>query len=91
MRPVGTAVGEPERATPERPPRRRHVLPIVAVAVAVALAAALWWVTSTGPAPLTGADVDAAVQRGIEEAQEAERDVPPEAALAYQALSLIHI
>ena len=87
MRPVGTAVGEPERAAPERPPRLRHALLIVAVAVAVALAGALWWVTSTGPAPLTGADVDAAVQRGIEQAQEAERNVPPEATLAYQAIT----
>ena len=87
MRPVGTAVGEPERATPERPPRRRHVLLIVAVAVAVALSGALWWVASTGPAPLTGADVDAAVQRGIEQVQEAGRDVPPEATLAYQAIT----
>ena len=36
---------------------------------------------------MTGADVDAAVQRGIEQAQEAERNVPPEATLAYQAIT----
>jgi S1-C subfamily serine protease len=85
MRPVGTAVGEPA-GPPERPRRRRVVLVVCAV-LAVALAAGLWWAGSTGPAPLTGADVDAAVQRGIEQAQEAERAVPPEATLAYQAIS----
>jgi S1-C subfamily serine protease len=85
MRPVGTAVGEPDGAPPERPRRRGRVLLITAVVVAIA--AALWWVTFPGPAPLTGADVDAAVQRGIEQAQEAERDVPPEATLAYQAIT----
>ena len=85
MRPVGTAVGEPA-GPPERPRRRRSVLLIVGVVLAVALAA-LWWVSTSGPAPLTGADVDAAVQRGIEQAQEAERNVPPEATSAYQTIT----
>ena len=37
-------------------------------AVGVLLAAGLWWVAANGPAPFTTADVDAAVQRGIEQA-----------------------
>jgi S1-C subfamily serine protease len=88
MRPVGaTSVGEPEGAPPERPRRRRRALLIVAVVVAVALAAGLWWVSSSGPAPVTTADIDQAVQRGIEQAQEAERDVPPEATTAYRMIT----
>jgi S1-C subfamily serine protease len=88
MRPVGaTSVGEPEGAPPERPRRRRRALLIVAVVVAVALAAGLWWVSSSGPAPVTTADVDQAVQRGIEQAQEAERNVPPEATTAYRMVT----
>src|SRR3954468_24384805 len=88
MRPVGaTSVGEPEGAPPERPRRRRRAVLIVAVMVAVALAAGLWWVSSSGPAPVTTADVDQAVQRGIEQAQEAERNVPPEATTAYRMIT----
>jgi S1-C subfamily serine protease len=88
MRPVGaTSVGEPEGAPPERPRRRRPALLIVAVVVAVALAAGLWWVSSSDPAPVTTADVDQAVQRGIEQAQEAERNVPPEATTAYRMIT----
>jgi S1-C subfamily serine protease len=60
---------------------------IVALAVAVSVAAGLWWVSSTAPAPPTAADVDRAVQRGIEQAQEAERNVPPEATTAYRMIT----
>ncbi|MDT0350298.1 S1C family serine protease [Pseudonocardia charpentierae] len=88
MRPVGaTSVGEPEGAPPERPRRRRRAVLIVAVVLAVALAAGLWWVSSGAPAPVTTADVDQAVQRGIEQAQEAERNVPPEATTAYRMIT----
>ena len=88
MRPVGaTSVGEPAGAPPERPRRRPRRILIVALVVAVALAAGLWWVSSSGPAPLTAADVDRAVQRGIEQAQEAERNVPPEATTAYRTIT----
>jgi S1-C subfamily serine protease len=88
MRPVGaTSVGEPEGAPPERSRRRRRLVLVVAVVVAVALAAGLWWVSSSAPVPVTTADVDQAVQRGIEQAQEAERNVPPEATTAYRMIT----
>jgi S1-C subfamily serine protease len=88
MRPVGaTSVGEPGGAPPERPRRRPRWILIVALAVAVSLAAGLWWVSSSAPAPPTAADVDRAVQRGIEQAQEAERNVPPEATTAYRTIT----
>lgn len=88
MRPVGaTSVGEPGGAPPERPRRRPRWIVIVALAVAVALAGGLWWVSSSAPAPPTAADVDRAVQRGIEQAEEAERNVPPEATTAYRTIT----
>jgi S1-C subfamily serine protease len=59
----------------------------VALAVGVSLAAGLWWVSSSAPAPPTAADVDRAVQRGIEQAQEAERNFPPEATSAYRTIT----
>ena len=59
----------------------------MALAVGVSLAAGLWWVSSSAPAPPTAADVDRAVQRGIEQAQEAERNLPPEATSAYRTIT----
>ena len=74
----------------ERPPgrsRRRWVLLTSAATAAIALIAlALWWATSTGPAPLTPADVDQAVQRGIAQAQQQERAAPPDATTAYRTI-----
>jgi S1-C subfamily serine protease len=73
---------------PAEPVRRsalvRGVVAIVALLVA-ALGGALL-VTTLAPAPLGPADVDAAVQRRLEAAREQERAVPPEAAVAYQAI-----
>ena len=74
----------------EGPPgrsRRRWALLATAATVAIALIAlALWWATSTGPAPLTPADVDQAVQRGIEQAEQQERAAPPDATTAYRTI-----
>ena len=74
----------------ERPPgrsRRRWVLLTSAATAAIALIAlALWWATSTGSAPLTPADVDQAVQRGIAQAQQQERAAPPDATTAYRTI-----
>jgi S1-C subfamily serine protease len=52
----------------------------------VVVAAALWWVAASGPPPLTRADVDSAVQHGIEQAQQQERATPPDATTAYTAI-----
>ncbi|MDT7581740.1 MAG: hypothetical protein QOK35_3004 [Pseudonocardiales bacterium] len=66
---------------------RRGVLPACVGAVVALLALALWWATAGGPAPLTGADVDAAVQRGIAQAQQQERNTPPDATSAYRTIT----
>jgi S1-C subfamily serine protease len=89
MGPVGT----PSSVEPVQPdpapvgrPLRRHALLVGVVGLAVVAALALWWVASSGPAPLTSADVDRAVQRGIEQEQQRERTVPPDGTVAYQII-----
>jgi S1-C subfamily serine protease len=85
------AVGEPERAVPTEQPRplRRHSRSAWVVAVIIAGAAlvvAFWRPFGGGPAPLTGGDVDRAVQRGIEQAKQDQRNTPPDAAAAYRTI-----
>jgi S1-C subfamily serine protease len=48
---------------------------------------ALWWANSAGPAPLSSADVDQAVQRGIDQSEQRHAATPPDATSAYQAIS----
>jgi S1-C subfamily serine protease len=88
MGPVGTASkAGSDAARPEpRPRRRRRILLAAAAALVLVLAAVLWWVAASGPPPLTRADVDTAVQHGIEQAQEQERATPPDATTAYAAI-----
>jgi S1-C subfamily serine protease len=88
MRPADTAepVATSEAAPVDRSRRRRALL-ICVVIVAVLVASALWWLATTGPAPLTPGDVDRAVQHGIEQAQQQERAAPQDATTAYQAIS----
>jgi len=74
----------------ETPPRgRRRPTPrllVVALAVLVVAALAAFALTR-GPdtPPITKADVDAAVQKGVADAEEKARQAPPDAATAYQA------
>jgi S1-C subfamily serine protease len=85
MRPVEAAspVGEPEAVFGDRSRRRRRrVLLICAVVVVALLAFGVWWIRSAGPPPLTAADVDQAVQRGLQQAQEQQRNTPPDATTA---------
>jgi S1-C subfamily serine protease len=63
------------------------VLVACAVGVALLLGLALWWFNATAPPPLTPADVDQAVQRGLEQAEQERRNTPPEATTAYQTIS----
>jgi S1-C subfamily serine protease len=58
-----------------------------AVAAVVVLALAAWLLIPSGPAPLTQADVDRAVQGAIDQARQQEADAPPEAAVAYQTIA----
>lgn len=58
---------------------------LVAVLVLGVLAAARW-VPAAGTPPPTAAEVNAAVQRGIQRAEQQRRQQPPEAAQVYQAI-----
>jgi S1-C subfamily serine protease len=60
---------------------------VCAAALALLAGGGVWWYETTRPPPLTQADVDAAVQRGVEAAQEAEQALPPDAAVAYRTIS----
>ena len=85
MRPAEAAspVGEPELAPGDRSRRRRRrVLLYVAVAVDAVLGLGAWLLWPAGPPPLTPADVDKAVQRGLQQAQEQQRNAPPDATVA---------
>jgi S1-C subfamily serine protease len=85
MRPAEAAspVGEPELAPWDRSRRRRRrVLLYVAVAVVAVLGLGAWLLWPAGPPPLTPADVDKAVQRGLQQAQEQQRNAPPDATVA---------
>ena len=85
MRPVEAAspVGEPEAPQGDRSRRRlRRVLLICAVALVALLSLGFWWLRPAGPPPVTAADVDQAVQRGRQQAQEKQRNTPPDATTA---------
>ena len=85
MRPAEAAspVGEPELAPGDRSRRRRRrVLLYVAVAVVAVLGLGAWLLWPAGPPPLTPADVDKAVQRGLQQAQEQQRNAPADATVA---------
>jgi S1-C subfamily serine protease len=90
MRPVEAAspVGEPEVVPEGRSRRhRRRVLLYVAVAVVAVLSLGVWWLWPKGPPPLTPADVDKAVQRGLQQAQEQQRNTPPDATTADRTIT----
>jgi S1-C subfamily serine protease len=81
-RPAGQEVEPPPRGR-RRPPRR--VIAAVTAALAV-IALGLFALTrGPDPAPLTKADVNAAVRDGIADAQRKASQTPPDAARAYQA------
>ena len=85
--PVG-APSQPEPTDRPRPRRRgsRRTWLTVAVVVCALLALGLWRWIDGRPTPLTSADVNRAVQRGIEQAQEEQRRTPPDAATAYRTI-----
>ena len=45
-----------------------------------------WRVSDSGPPPLTRADLDRAVQQGVQKAQQDQRNAPPDAAVAYKRI-----
>ena len=66
-----------------RPSRRLIGVAVLALALG---GGAFWQFADRGPAAVSRADVDRAVQRGIEAAQQQQAARPPDAALAYQAI-----
>ena len=85
------AVAAPDRETPiqQRSPLRRRPRLTWAAAVLVGvlvLAVAVWLAGDDAPPPPTRAEVDRAVQNGVERAQLEERNRPPDAAAAYNAI-----
>jgi S1-C subfamily serine protease len=86
-----SAVGAPQQVEPpdRSRSRRRGSLRTWAVVVvgAALLAAALWRLTDEGTAPLTPADVNRAVQRGLDRSQQDQRSKPPDAAVAYRKIA----
>ena len=90
MRPAEAAspVGEPELAPGDRSRRRRRrVLLYVAVAVVAVVGLGVCWLWPAGPPPLTPADVDKAVQHGLQQAQEQQRNTPPDATIADRTIT----
>ena len=85
-------VGVDEQAPPVRGPGhrwRRARLRWVAAAVVLACVLggiAFWRARDGGPAPITRADVDQAVQQGIAKAQQQQRNAVPDAAAAYRTI-----
>jgi S1-C subfamily serine protease len=89
MRPVdsGAAVDTPDPTPTDRSrTRRRRLLGLGAALVVVLLAVGAWWLIPAAPTPLTPADVDQAVQRRLEQAQQEERSEPADATTAYQTI-----
>jgi S1-C subfamily serine protease len=84
-------VGAPHQAEPTEPtdPPRRHPPRWAWVALVVLLLAvlAVWRYADSGSPPLTRADVDRAVQRGVERSQEQQRSAPPDAVTAYRTIT----
>jgi S1-C subfamily serine protease len=73
-------------AADPRPSRRRRWLLVVGVLLVALLLVAAWRLSQTGSAPLSRSDVDRAVQAGIDRAQQDQRNVPPDAAVAYHRI-----
>ena len=71
-----------------RPFRRRPTAVLLAVILVVLAGAglAVWRFSDSGPPPLTKADVDRAVQAGVQKAAEDQRNAAPDAATAYRRI-----
>jgi S1-C subfamily serine protease len=82
---VGPAEARPGATPTGRRPGRRW-WPAAAVALVAVAALALWGVAAAGPAPPSAADVERAVQHGIEQERQRERDTPPEGTAAYRTI-----
>jgi S1-C subfamily serine protease len=82
--------GEQDEAASAAEPQlswRPRLLPLLGVLLVALLLAAAWRLSQSGPAPLTKADVDRAVQAGIDKSQTDQRNAPPDAAVAYRRIA----
>jgi S1-C subfamily serine protease len=80
----GSALAAPDRASGRRLSRLRLVA--VVVPLLLVLAALAWWRAGDGPAQISRADVNRAVQQGIERAAQQQRQAAPDAATAYRTI-----
>jgi S1-C subfamily serine protease len=62
------------------------VVLLAAVLIAASVLVVVWRSSDGGPPPVTRADVDHAIQSGIQKAQEEQRDAPPDAATAFRRI-----
>ncbi|MEO6713958.1 MAG: trypsin-like peptidase domain-containing protein [Mycobacteriales bacterium] len=92
MTPVGSAsvVGASDETRPAARPRRARarwqwVLAVLLVGAFGALV--VWRVNDKSSAPLRQADVDRAVEQGIERSQQQQREAPPDAATAHRTIT----
>ena len=84
---VGPPEAERTGRTRRRRPSGRHVAALLVPAVLLPLSLALWLSRGDAPQPLTRADVNSAVDRAIEESQQAQRNAPPDSANAYRTIA----
>lgn len=82
----GQGSGGPGRRRPRLARMSRRTAALAAVVVLALAGAGVWRLGDDGPPPLTARDVDSAVQEGIDQAREEDRNAPPDATVAYQQI-----
>lgn len=74
------------RLRPWGPLRRWQIWTSLAVVLVIALGVTAWRMVTSGPAPITRAEVARSIQQGIQKAQQEQRKAPPDATTAYRTI-----